>query len=61
MEIKDCNSCGQCSDFIESCRCPVDAFTMNGHGYKTAVIDPDLCIDCGLCKIEIDCLNEAIK
>lgn len=59
-KITDCNSCGQCGDFVLNNECPTGAFNLEGNKYKTAVIDPDLCIDCGLCKNTIDCLNEAI-
>lgn len=57
MKIDGCGSCGNCMDF----KCPVDAFKFNStSGYASASIDSEKCIDCGLCKKEIDCLMEAI-
>lgn len=54
MQITDCGGCGGCMDFI----CPVGAFKFIG---TSANIDVDKCTDCGKCKIEIECLCEAIK
>lgn len=63
-KIKDCGGCGNCMNFVQDSRCPVGAFLLiakDGGGYTSASIDPKLCIDCGLCKSEIDCLCEAIN
>jgi NAD-dependent dihydropyrimidine dehydrogenase PreA subunit len=62
MKIKDCGGCGNCQDFIQDKKCPVDAFYEEGNrGYKTANIKHDLCINCGICLNQIDCLCEAIQ
>jgi len=60
MNVKDCISCGNCVDFALGEKCPTRAFVLVGVTYKIAFIDQDLCINCGRCKEEIDCLNEAI-
>lgn len=60
MIIEECIACGNCVDFIEKGYCPADAIFLSGNKYKTAKIDQDKCIDCGLCLKEIDCLGEAI-
>jgi len=60
-KIVECSSCGNCVDFVNEERCPVGAFKLEGNKYKSAVIEADLCIDCGLCKEEINCLGEALR
>jgi ferredoxin len=60
MRIVDCGGCGNCIDF----KCPAEAFIFpesNGKGYSSPVIDENLCVNCGLCLQEIECLCEAIK
>jgi ferredoxin len=58
MKIEGCGGCGNCAEFV----CPEEAFKLNyTAGYATASIDSEKCTDCGLCKLEIECLCEAIS
>lgn len=64
MKIDGCGGCGGCQDFINDEKCPQNAFCMkttNGKGYGCAEIDKNVCINCGLCLQQIDCLCEAIQ
>lgn len=46
IRTQDCIGCGQCFE-----ECTVKAISMTStHGYAQAVINKDLCIDCGACK-----------
>jgi len=59
MQIVDCSGCGNCMDLIEEKKCPRNAISMNKyHGYANCVIDSKKCNNCGLCKKNIDCLND---
>ncbi|MCB1694753.1 MAG: hydrogenase iron-sulfur subunit [Pseudomonadales bacterium] len=44
----DCNGCGWCL-----ADCPYEAISMKEHdykpGHKQSVVDPDLCVSCGIC------------
>jgi Fe-S-cluster-containing hydrogenase component 2 len=59
MKIDGCISCGNCQDFIEEEKCPVRAISLHGSKYKIAKIDEKLCLNCKLCKREINCLGES--
>jgi Pyruvate/2-oxoacid:ferredoxin oxidoreductase delta subunit len=60
-EIAGCSSCGNCFDFILEKRCPANAIVITGKNYKCASIDQNLCVGCGLCLKEIECLGDALK
>ena len=62
MKINGCGGCGNCADFLNEMKCPTGAFgESKGSGYTTMEIDKRLCINCGLCLSEIDCLCDAIQ
>lgn len=50
IDSQKCEACGACVD-----ACPNDAIKIKG---LTAVIDPNICLDCGNC--EFVCRMEAI-
>lgn len=61
MKINECISCGNCFEFADSDKCPTGSFVIKAtHGYARADIIESTCIDCGICKDEIECFNEAI-
>ena len=61
MKIEGCISCGNCFEFISESRCPTGSFVVRAtSGYAAAEIK-STCIDCGLCRDEVECLGECIK
>jgi len=51
IDESKCVGCEECVDY-----CPVGAISMQGEG---AVIDRDVCVECGVCYREVDCPDEA--